>query len=96
MEKQKKKDIKKNNKNYEEPNYWKTICACVLIIVILVAGYLAYKKIYDKNKTYLPEVEFTTDERSFNSSNKHEIIEVDSNINQENFQILLLISVKIA
>ncbi len=81
MEKQKKKDIKKNNKNYEEPNYWKTICACVLIIVILVAGYLAYKKIYDKNKTYLPEVEFTTDERNFKK--EYESLNGKNNSNEE-------------
>ncbi len=52
-------------KDYEEPNYWKTICACVLIILILTAGYLSYKKIYDKNKPTVVVKNVTDDEKKF-------------------------------
>ena len=68
-------------KDYEEPNYWKTICACVLIILILVVGYLSYKKIYDKNRTIIPEVNFTADEKKFKK--EYENLNGQTNINEE-------------
>ena len=80
----KEKEIKENNKNlkdYEEPNYGKTICACVLIIAILVIGYLSYKKIYDKNKTIIPAITYTADEKRFKK--EYESLNGKVNINDE-------------
>lgn len=77
----KKTTTKKNQKDYEEPNYWKTICACILILIILTIGYLSYKKIYDKNKSYIPEVSYTTDEKKFKE--EYESLNGKSNSNDE-------------
>ena len=85
----KKEKDKKNNKDFEEPNYWKTICACVLIILILIAGYLSYKKIYDKNRTTIPEITYTKDEVKFKK--EYESINGQTNSNEE-----ILIDVTIA
>ena len=76
---QKKRTI--NIKEYEEPNYWKTICACILIILILVVGYLSYKKIYDKNKTIVPEIKYTADEEKFKE--EYEKLNGQTNANEE-------------
>ena len=84
MTKQKEKEVKESNKNlkdYEEPSYWKTICACVLIIAILVIGYLSYKKIYDKNKTIIPAITYTADEKRFKK--EYESLNGKVNINDE-------------
>ena len=61
----KKKSTKKEV--IEEANYGKTILACVLIIIILIGGYLSYKKIYDKGNTSnkKEEIVLTNDEIKF-------------------------------
>lgn len=71
-EKKNKKEIKKEVQKeelVEDTSYGKTILACVLILIVLVVGYLSYKKIYDnrlaKNKQKEIEVKLTDDEKKF-------------------------------
>ena len=76
------KNIKKKiEKEYDDPNYWKTICACVLIILILVAGYLSYKRLYDKNKAQNPVITYTEAEKKFKK--EYESLNGKTNINEE-------------
>ena len=59
---------KKNEEVVEEANYGKTMLACILILIILVVGYLGYKKIYDKEVSKddeKVEVKLTDDEKQF-------------------------------
>ena len=58
---------KKKEEVVEEASYGKTILSCILILIILVAGYLTYKKIYDKEVTSKEKVEvkLTDDEKQF-------------------------------
>ena len=81
MSETEKKKNTKNNKDYEETNYWKTICACVLIILILVVGYLSYKKLYDRNKTIVPAEKYTVDEVKFKK--EYESLNGKTNSNEE-------------
>ncbi len=64
-----KKEIKVNKKpEYEEPNYGKTLLAGILIVIILIGGYLSYKKIYDSGKSTNKEdnkIVLTEDEKTF-------------------------------
>ena len=67
--KNKEKKTEKKVEVVEDTSYGKTILACVLILIVLVVGYLSYKKIYDgelaKNKQKEIEVKFTDDEKKF-------------------------------
>ena len=58
---------KKNNEVVEETYYGKTILACILILLVLVGGYLSYKKVYDKEakSNKKEEIVYTNDEVSF-------------------------------
>ena len=53
----------------EDTSYGKTILACILILIVLIVGYLSYKKIYDseltKNKENKVEKKLTKDEINF-------------------------------
>ena len=71
-EKKEKKVTKKETKKVEvieDTSYGKTILACVLILIVLIVGYLSYKKIYDselnKNKENKVEKKLTKDEVNF-------------------------------
>ena len=64
------KETKKENikPDYEEPNYGKTLLAGILIVLILIGGFLSYKKIYDtteKKDKKDTKIVYTEDEKKF-------------------------------
>ena len=61
------KNKKKVIENEEEVSYGKTIIAGILIIIILIGGYISYKKIYEKDNNGNKEekIVYTEDEKKF-------------------------------
>ena len=70
IKEEKKVDKKKKiEPEYEEPNYGKTLLAGILIVIVLIGGYLSYRKIYNdpanKKQDTKEKIKLTDDEIAF-------------------------------